>query len=218
MLETRLSSGPIATPPLATRVDRRVDAYFSADVETDGPIPGPFSMLSFALVYAGSFDGRVFKRPESYDKTFYRELRPISDQFQAEALQVNGLDRNRLCREGTSPEMAMTEASEWVRLVAGSGQPVLVAYPLSFDWTWLYWYFVRFSSNGSPFEYSRCFDIKTALAVKGSLPISDSGRSRIPPWLRPSRQHTHHAVDDALEQAEIFANVFAWDGVHERPR
>jgi hypothetical protein len=40
-----------------------VDAYFSADVETDGPIPGVFSMLSFALVYAGSFDGRKFKRP-----------------------------------------------------------------------------------------------------------------------------------------------------------
>lgn len=29
-----------------------VDVYFSADVETDGPIPGPFSILSFALVYA----------------------------------------------------------------------------------------------------------------------------------------------------------------------
>ena len=26
------------------------DVYFSADIETDGPIPGPFSMLSFAIV------------------------------------------------------------------------------------------------------------------------------------------------------------------------
>jgi len=31
------------------------EVYFSADVETDGPIPGPFSMLSFALVYAGRY-------------------------------------------------------------------------------------------------------------------------------------------------------------------
>ncbi len=30
-----------------------LDVYFSADVETDGPIPGPFSILSFALVFAG---------------------------------------------------------------------------------------------------------------------------------------------------------------------
>jgi len=43
---------------------------------------------------------------------------------------------------------------------------VLVAYPLSFDWTWLYWYFVSFSADGSPFNHSGCFDIKTAFAVK----------------------------------------------------
>src|SRR5512133_818869 len=35
------------------------DVYFSADVETDGPIPGPYSMLSFALVPAGVFDGQT---------------------------------------------------------------------------------------------------------------------------------------------------------------
>jgi hypothetical protein len=27
-------------------LDGNVDSYFSADVETDGPIPGPYSMLS----------------------------------------------------------------------------------------------------------------------------------------------------------------------------
>jgi hypothetical protein len=87
-------------PPVA----RKTDAYFSADVETDGPIPGPFSILSFALVYAGAFDGIRFRRPEDYRSTFYRELRPISDTFDAEALQVNGLDRSRLCIEGDAPE------------------------------------------------------------------------------------------------------------------
>jgi hypothetical protein len=70
--------------------DGNVDSYFSADVETDGPIPGPYSMLSFALVYAGSFDGLKFSRPEHYEKRFYRELRPISERFEAEALRVNG--------------------------------------------------------------------------------------------------------------------------------
>ena len=73
-----------------------VDMYFSADVETDGPIPGPYSMLSFGLVLAGSFDGSNFSRPAQYDRSFYRELRPISDDFQIDALRVNGLDRERL--------------------------------------------------------------------------------------------------------------------------
>src|SRR5216683_3725777 len=78
----------------------KVDAYFSADVETDGPIPGPFSILSFALVYAGRFDGIRFKRPRDLNVSFYRELKPISDSFQREALQINGLDREKLVRLG----------------------------------------------------------------------------------------------------------------------
>jgi len=196
----------------------KVDAYFSADVETDGPIPGPFSILSFALVYAGSFDGLHFQRPESYQQTLYKELKPISANFEPEALRVNGLDRARLCLEGESPEIAMTEACRWVKRTAGTAQPVLAAYPLSFDWSWLYWYFIRFSSEGSPFAYSRCFDIKTAVAVKAAIPISQAGRSQIDPSLRSSHPHTHHAVDDAVAQAEIFANVFQWEGAHRRTR
>jgi hypothetical protein len=196
----------------------KVDAYFSADVETDGPIPGPFSILSFALVYAGSFDGRRFQRPDNYELRLYKELRPISENFEPEALRVNGLDRTRLCLEGEPPEQAMIEACRWVKGIAGAAQPVLVAYPLSFDWSWLYWYFIRFSAEGSPFDYSRCFDVKTAFAVKAAVPISEAGRSRIGPSLRPTHPHTHHAMDDAIAQAEIFANVFEWEAVGGRTR
>jgi hypothetical protein len=195
----------------------RIDVYFSADVETDGPIPGPYSMLSFALVYAGTYDGVRFDRPKSYEKLLYKELRPISSEYQREALAVNGLDRDLLIRRGQSPEQAMTDAAAWTKSIAGSRSPVLVAYPLSFDWTWLYWYFIRFCPDGSPFDYSRCHDVKTAMAVKAGIPISAAGRSRLPPPLASSRNHTHHAVDDAIEQAEIFANIFEWEGRHGRP-
>jgi hypothetical protein len=109
----------------------------------------------------------------------------------------------------------MTEACRWVKKNAGLASPVLVAYPLSFDWSWLYWYFIRFSMDGSPFSYSRCFDIKTALSIKAAIPISEAGRSRLHPSLLSRRQHTHHAIDDAIEQAEIFANIFEWEGKRE---
>jgi hypothetical protein len=188
------------------------DVYFSADVETDGPIPGPFSILSFALVYAGRFDGHRFDAPQSYDQTFYRELKPISSNFQPDALQVNGLDRNRLLREGETPELAMSEAARWIAEIVGDGKPILVAYPLSFDWSWLYWYFTNFSSSGSPFNHSLCYDIKTAFAVKAGVPISAAGKSKLIPSLRPQSKHTHHALEDAIEQAQIFANVFKWEG------
>lgn len=213
MLNSRLGLEPSEMDRETRNLENVADAYFSADVETDGPIPGPFSMLSFAIVYAGSFDGKHFERPRSYDRIFYKELRPISENFQPEALRVNGLDRSRLCLEGELPQDAMTEACRWVNHVAGPTKPVLVAYPLSFDWTWLYWYFIQFSGDGSPFDYSRCFDIKTALAVKARVPINKASRSRLHSSLRSDRKHTHHAIDDAIEQAEIFANVFQWEGV-----
>lgn len=195
-----------------------MDAYFSADVETDGPIPGPYSMLSFALVYAGSFDGNLYHRPTKFNQIFYKELQPISDQYEIDALKINGLNRKRLCTEGEKPSDAMTEASRWVGEIAKDACPVLVAYPLSFDWSWLYWYFIHFSASGSPFGHSHCLDIKTAYATKAHLPVSDSGRSNIPSFLRPHRLHTHHAIDDAISQAEIFANIFEWRGAHESNR
>lgn len=186
---------------------KKLDVYFSADVETDGAIPGMYSMLSFGLVYAGAFDGEIFYKPPSYEHSFYRELKPISVNYDQEALAINGLDRDALIVRGAEPSLVMTEAAQWIRQTAGGGDPVLVAYPLSFDWSWLYWYFTAFSSIGSPFGHSRCFDIKTAVAVKLGRTITSVGRERIPNWLKPNALHTHHALDDAKEQAQIFANV-----------
>lgn len=167
-------------------------------------------MLSFALVYAGSFDGVDYSRPDHFTCNRYVELRPISEAWQAEAMAVNGLDRSRLLREGTDPSVGMTETAEWVRDVAAGRRPILVAYPLSFDWTFLYWYFVSFSKSGSPFNHSGCFDLKTAFAVKADLPIARAGRDQVSASLLPNSPHTHHALDDATEQAALFANLFEW--------
>jgi hypothetical protein len=209
MLEHRLGTDSPA--------DTSTDMYFSADVETDGPIPGPFSLLSFALVRAGTFDGENYTRERGTSRHhFYCELKPISDQFQTQALEVNGLDRMRLQREGLEPAIAMSRAASWIKVTAGECRPVLVAYPLSFDWSWLYWYFTMFSNDGSPFSYSQCFDLKTAYAIKAHRTISQSSRSKLLPQLQARSLHTHNALDDAIEQAEIFANVFEWSGTVDR--
>src|SRR5690606_37631099 len=147
---------------------------------------------SMGLVVAGVFDGKRFTRPE-IPSTFYRELKPIAENFDPGALAVNQLDRERLKTEGSSPESAMCEAIEWIASTAEGRDPVLVAYPLSFDWTWLYWYFINFAKH-SPFNHSRCFDIKTAYAVKARVPVSGAGRTSLPQSLLPEAPHTHNAL------------------------
>jgi hypothetical protein len=201
---------------VAGDVAARPDIYISADIEADGPIPGPYSMLSFGLAVAGTGDGVRFERADPSERTFYRELRPISAEWQSEALAVSGLDRERLVSEGADPAEAMTEAAEWVAEVAGRGNtPVLVAYPLGFDWMFLYWYFVQFGRHGSPFGHSSALDTKTIFQVKSRLPVSLAVKSRLPAGIRSQRRHTHHALDDAMEQADLFANLVDWAGPSE---
>ncbi len=188
----------------------RREAYFSIDVEADGPIPGPYSMLSFGMAACGVSGEDGFSPPDT--QTFYAELKPISDAFEPEALAVSGLDRDRLAREGRDPGEAMNAAGAWVAETAAGMSPVVVAYPLGFDWMWLYWYFLRFAAGGSPFGHSRHLDIKTLYAAKAGALISRSTKRQMPAELLSRRPHTHNALDDAIEQAELFQNLMAWTG------
>lgn len=167
-------------------------------------------MLSFALTVASTFDGERFVQVEaSPESSFYAELKPISDRFDPEALAVNGLDRKKLTQEGQDPGDAMRAAEQWVRERACDARPVLVAYPVAFDWSFLYWYFVRYADS-SPFGFSSCLDIRTLYQARALTTFDASGRESMPPSLRSRRHHTHHALDDALEQGELFNNLFAW--------
>ncbi|MGW1000242.1 3'-5' exonuclease [Streptomyces sp. NPDC002520] len=185
--------------------------YISVDIEADGPIPGPYSMLSLGAAVAGTQDADRFTPADPEEQTFYRELRPISADFVPEALAVSGLDRDRLRTEGADPAVALAEFTAWVREVGAGAQPVMCGYPASYDWTFLYWYLIRFTGE-SPFGHSGCLDMKTLYATKAGLPLRAVAKGTMPRHLLSRRRHTHHALDDAVEQAELFANLMAWPG------
>lgn len=189
----------------------KAETYISVDIEADGPIPGPYSMVSFGMTVAGRMGGRTFETVDPEATTFYAELRPISDEFVAEAMAVSGLDRDLLVREGRDPAEAMASAAVWVREACGDTLPVLAAFPLSYDWMWIYWYFMRFTGE-SPFGHSRCIDIKTLYAAKAGVPVAWSTKRQMPRDVRSARRHTHNALDDAIEQAELFQNLMLWRG------
>jgi hypothetical protein len=189
------------------------EVYISIDIEADGPVPGPYSMLSFGMAVCGTSDGSAFTVVDPASRTFYAELKPISDEFEPDALAVSGLDRAALAADGRDPAEAMTDAVVWVGSVAAelAGGPVVVAYPLGFDWMWLYWYLMRFAGS-SPFGHSRHLDMKTIYAVKARTTISRSSKRQMPSALLSKRRHTHNALDDAIEQGEMFQNLMRWDG------
>jgi hypothetical protein len=192
---------------------RRVKAscYVSVDIEADGPIPGPYSMLSLGAAVAGTQDAGGFTAADPERQTFYRELRPITEEFVPQALAVSGLDRERLCRDGAEPAVALAEFTGWVREVSAGAQPVMCGYPASYDWTFLYWYLIRFTGS-SPFGHSGCLDMKTLYATKAGVPLRAVAKGTMPRHLLSRRRHTHHALDDAIEQAELLANLMAWPG------
>ena len=166
-------------------------------------------MLSFGLSLVGVYDGKTLHRsPPDDDSTFYRELKPISERFEVEALDVNGLDREALLETGEDPAVAMTEAAEWVQRLSDGYRPILIAYPVAFDWSFLYWYFAQFSEVPSPFGHSSCLDIRTLYQAIAGTVFDDSGKASMPAFVQAEHPHTHNALDDAIEQGELFANLF----------
>jgi hypothetical protein len=197
--------------PRERRQDERVrpDLYLSADVEADGPVPGPYSMSSLGLVVAGRYDGERLERFRE-PATFYRELKPISERFDPQAAAVSGLDRDELVRAGAEPAAAMADLVAWVEDLAGRhrARPVFAAYPASFDWMFVYHYLIVFTGR-SPFGFSGVLDMKSFYAARAGVVYAAATKRSMPRHVLSDRPHTHNALDDAREQADLLANLLA---------
>jgi hypothetical protein len=186
------------------------EVYISVDVEADGPVPGAYSLVSLGACVAAVLapDGRV-KIIDPDQHTFYRELKPISEKWNDDALAISGLTRAHLTESGAEPSVAITEFVNWVDETAASFQaePVFAAYPLGFDWQFAYYYMLVYAGR-SPFGHSAHFDMKTAYAVHARVGVREATKSNMPPALLGSRKHTHNALDDAKGQADLLAALF----------
>jgi DNA polymerase III epsilon subunit-like protein len=177
------------------KADVKGDVFVSVDIEADGPIPGDYSMISFGAVVVGT--------PR---QSFYRELKPISEKFVPEALAVSGLDRKRLAREGADPEKAMRDLTAWLSEVSPRRRPVFVGFNATFDWMFVAWYLVHFTGL-NPFGISG-LDIKAYyMGAFGKKSWGDTAKRNFDARFLGDEPHTHNALDDAREQAEIFLKL-----------
>ncbi|HVY82402.1 MAG TPA: hypothetical protein VG994_15530 [Steroidobacteraceae bacterium] len=176
------------------------EIYVSTDIEADGPIPGPHSMLSFGSAaflpdktLVGTFSANLELLPEAtpHPKTmeFWRQ--------NPEAWRAARTD----CRE---PREAMLSYVAWLKGLPG--KPVFVSYPASFDFLFIYWYLMRFAGE-SPFSFA-ALDVKTfAMALMKCDYRSATKRNMPRRWFDDLPPHTHVALDDAIEQGHLFCNM-----------
>lgn len=161
-------------------------AYIMVDIESDGPIPGNFSMISFGAVLVD----------EQLDKTFYGRLKPISEKFIPEALAVSGHSRADVLNFDEAQKV-MQEFAEWIKLVC-KDQPIFISDNNGFDWMFICWYFHHFIGK-NPFGFS---SQNLGSLYKGL----EKDMSKNFKHLRKTK-HTHHPVDDAKGNAEALLTL-----------
>ncbi len=171
------------------------EIYVSTDVETDGPIPGPHSLLSFASA--------AYRPDKTLVSTFSANLETLPGaagcpatmawwQTQPEAWAAARSDLR-------DPAEAMPAYVRWLKGLPGA--PVFVAYPAGFDFLFVYWYLIRFAGE-SPFSFS-ALDMKTYAMALLKKEYRQSVKRNMPRhWFDPL-PHTHKALDDAIEQGAL---------------
>ena len=175
------------------------EIYVSTDVETDGPIPGPHSMLSM-----GSAAYTADKRLLSTFSANLETLPGAAAHPQTAAWWATQPEAWAACRSDIeSPEPVMRRYVAW--LDALPGKPVFVAYPAGFDFLFVYWYLMRFAGR-SPFSHS-ALDMKSFAMAQMRIDYRASSKQNMPKHWFDALPHSHVALDDAIEQGALFCNM-----------
>jgi hypothetical protein len=156
------------------------------DIESDGPIPGDYSMISFGAVLVD----------ENLNKSFYGKLKQISEKWIPEALAVSGHTRDETL-EFEEPKVVMEKFVEWIKQNS-KGQAVFISDNNGFDWMFVCWYFHHFLDK-NPFGHS---SQNLGSLYKGL--VKDTFKNF--KHLRKTK-HTHHPVDDAKGNAEALLKM-----------
>lgn len=188
----------------SVRVQPEARIYVVVDIETNGPVPGLYSMLSLGAV-ATTTDGEV--------SSFYQnlELLPEAEEDPNVMAWWRGQPKawEEARRNPQPPQKVMKGFSDWVASL--NAQPDFVASPIGFDYAMVSWYLRRFtgkdpftSQSGTP----RTLDLKSFIAGRYRLDLKAAAPKRMPKRLLVGApDHTHNALDDARRLAVLLRNI-----------
>ena len=178
------------------------EIYVSTDIEADGPIPGPHSMLSFASA-AYTADGTLLR---SY--TANLETLPGAGPDPRTLQWWQGFPQawDACRRDLRPPAIVMPEYLAWLRALPG--RAIFVGWPAAWDFMWIYWYLFRFTGE-RPFGEAG-IDVRSYAMGMRRVSFRHTSRTYLPKrWFDAAHQHTHVALDDALEQGAAFCKMYA---------
>ena len=161
-------------------------SVYVIDCESDGPIPGEYSMVCFGAV----------KVDITLSKTFYGKIKPISNIWQPDALAISGFSREEHLTFD-DPEKVMREFAEWIKETS-IDKPIFISDNNGYDFSFINYYFHKFYGS-NPFGWSsrRIGDLYCGMKM-------DSRAS----WkhLRKTK-HDHNPINDAMANAEALLEI-----------
>jgi ribonuclease T len=171
------------------------EIYISVDVETAGPTPGEYALLSIGACLVGN-----------PDETFYVELKPDRHASQPEAQAIHGLSLDELSRTGLEPLDAMRRFADWLGSITPLGAtPVFVAFNAPFDWMFVNDYFLRYLGR-NPFGHA-ALDVKSYYMGLAGCTWQETSMAHLSPRFLNQQPLSHHALQDAIDQAGIFERL-----------
>lgn len=177
------------------------EIYVSVDIETDGPIPGVFSMLSLG---AAAFQRGTRVPFATYE--FNLERLPGAEQHpdtMAWWAKQDPAVWAHVTKDPQEPTVGIRAFVHWVQALPGN--PVLVTYP-TWDYAWVSWYCTRFAGK-NPFGLGG-LDVKSYAMARFGLEFKGSTKRNYPDWVfEGAPPHTHQALDDAIGQGVMFMNM-----------
>lgn len=180
---------------MSTDRPAQTETLISVDVETAGPNPHDFAMISIGACLV-----------DDPERGFYAELQPTTENVVPSALAVSGLSMEQLAIEGMPAADAMRAFAEWLAEVTPAGsRPLMVAFNAPFDWMFIADYFHRFLGE-NPFGHS-AIDVKAfAMGAFGGDWASTS-MPNLAERFRPGTVLAHNALSDAVDQAHLFREI-----------
>lgn len=187
--------------------------WFCIDIETNGPVPGLYDLVSLgAVVVAPDADGVL-----SIGETFYEEVIPTAPRLDPYAERIHGITQEHLREHGVSLRVLCERLRDWVEAHTVPGtEPAFVGHNAPFDWSHVAWMYAS-REMPNPFGYKA---LCTKAMTTGALNVHwlDSNKEVIAERLGLEDEdmgRKHRADYDALYQARILIGLLEFNARRE---